>query len=597
MRKTNRRGFLKLACGTGAGALALPFIRSSSLLSAAGKPNLLIILTDQQREQAHFPEGVSFPNWDRLREAGISFSRYHGASAPCTPSRANIFTGQHSRSVNMIDNLNFGYVDDMAEEIPTLGTMLQEAGYYTAYKGKWHLHDILDVGCEDVDTVDALASYGFTEYNPCGDFHGAPWGGVQHDREIAKAAVEWLQERAPVIVQTQPFCLVVSFINPHDIMFYDADGFIGPVQVAQGNFPILPHPPAPPYFRDWDPDPPSSLYDDDLSTKPWGQQEFKRVIDYLFGSIPVWAKPMWERYINYYINCMLDVDYQMGLVLDALDASGFGENTIIVASSDHGELGGVHGGLRQKGPCIYRENLNLPLTIVHPDVAGGTTSDALFSSVDLVPTLMSLVGVGEAQLKSWYPEVIGYDMSGSLTSTSSVGARASSAAGVLFTYDGYSTVDLDYTIAITEIQKDNPGECVVPGGTPNLDNRGFLRGLFDGRYKFARYFSHNGYNRPTTLGELRENNDLELYDTEADPDENYNLAYDPAFESLLESMSNALEGLIDQEIQGDDTGYPVPDFSQCDQFDTIAGMAPGEGKTSFSRAAAGARIGRRIGKR
>ena len=103
--------------------------------------------------------------------------------------------------------------------------------------------------------------------------------------------------------------------------------------------------------------------------------------------------------MNFYLNCIRDVDRSIALVLDALAASGQADRTVVVFTSDHGEMAGSHG-LRQKGNLVYDENFHVPLVVVHPDVAGGGRSHALGSAVDLAPTILELAGVEPARLRS-----------------------------------------------------------------------------------------------------------------------------------------------------------------------------------------------------
>src|SRR6202012_6110917 len=96
--------------------------------------------------------------------------------------------------------------------------------------------------------------------------------------------------------------------------------------------------------------------------------------------------------LNFYLNCLRDVDRSIDLVLDALAASGQADRTVIVVTADHGDMVGSHG-LRQKGALVYDENFHVPFIVSHPDIAGGTTTDALTSAVDIAPALLEMAGV------------------------------------------------------------------------------------------------------------------------------------------------------------------------------------------------------------
>ena len=115
----------------------------------------------------------------------------------------------------------------------------------------------------------------------------------------------------------------------------------------------------------------------------------------------------WLEGMNFYLNCIRDVDRSIGTVLDALEASGEAAHTIVVFTADHGDLVGSHG-LRQKGNLVYDENFHVPLIISHPDVAGGSTTDALASAVDLAPTLLAFAGADDERIAADHPALHGH---------------------------------------------------------------------------------------------------------------------------------------------------------------------------------------------
>ena len=97
--------------------------------------NIVFILTDQERS---FRPG-ELPAHERLMKRGTVFTNHTINSCLCTPSRSVVYTGQHIQHTRMFDNTNFPWIQSMSTEMRTVGDMLREAGYYTAYKGKWHL--------------------------------------------------------------------------------------------------------------------------------------------------------------------------------------------------------------------------------------------------------------------------------------------------------------------------------------------------------------------------------------------------------------------------------------------------------------------------
>jgi len=157
-------------------------------------------------------------------------------------------------------------------------------------------------------------------------------------------------------------------------------------------------------------------------------------------------RDMWHNHVNYYLNCLLDVDRHIGAVLDALEASGQADNTVIIFTADHGEMGGAIT-LRQKGSVAFRETVNVPLVIVDPRRPGGVRTDAVGSHLDLVPTILAYAGLPEAELRQRYPALKGYDLSGVVETPTSDGPRGSSAEpgkGCLLTYDMIATIDAEW---------------------------------------------------------------------------------------------------------------------------------------------------------
>jgi arylsulfatase A-like enzyme len=127
--------------GSGAAASPPPTGSARAAKSASGPCNVLFILTDQERScrPGELPKDYVLPARERLATAGIVFENHQINSCACTPSRSVLYTGRHIQETNMFDNTNFPWISSMSTDIPTAGQMLREAGYYTAYKGKWHL--------------------------------------------------------------------------------------------------------------------------------------------------------------------------------------------------------------------------------------------------------------------------------------------------------------------------------------------------------------------------------------------------------------------------------------------------------------------------
>ena len=167
--------------------------------AAGGAYNILFILTDQERyfRPGELPEDYRLPAHERLARKGMVFENHRINSCVCTSSRSVLYTGRHIQQTRMFDNTNFPWISSMSTDIKTIGHLLREAGYYTAYKGKWHLTKEF----ETVNELDAptkiftkeMEAYGFSDYIGRRRHHRAHQGGYLHDGMIAATGVSWLR--------------------------------------------------------------------------------------------------------------------------------------------------------------------------------------------------------------------------------------------------------------------------------------------------------------------------------------------------------------------------------------------------------------------
>jgi arylsulfatase A-like enzyme len=538
------------------------------------QPNILMIVTDQEYAHQPMPAEFALPSRDRIRARGVSFNHHHCTTTVCTPSRSVMITGRHTPHTRMFDNTNFAWIDDMKADpktLPTIGHMLRDLGYHTVYKGKWHLSEFPAKG-----TREAMEPYGFSEYQDWGDVVGGPMDGALKDSKIADEAVDWLAKRAPEVAAANPWFMTVNFVNPHDVMYFDTDAE-EMVQV-KALFPIFDAPDTPLYHQRWQTTLPASFFDD-LEGQPPAVRNYKRLCDAYYGRIPMDRRDMWHNHVNYYLNCHLDVDRHIGAVLDALEASGQADNTIVIFTSDHGEQGGAHH-LRQKGSVAFQESVNVPLVIADPRHPGSGRRDAVGSHLDLVPTILAYAGLPEDERRKRYPLLKGHDLSGVVRDPASVGPRGSSATpgkGSLMTYDMIATIDAEWfsrnATKVFDAAAHQAGQEFHRGmdefkdlvneiGVPNLEKREMFRGVFDGRYKLVRYFGMGHYNLPTSVQQLLADNDVALYDLQSDPEEMDNLA-NPAHpkydEALLSAMNQKLNALIAEEIGEDKAMFTPPE--------------------------------------
>lgn len=564
-KKFSRRDFVKTLGLTGAALAASQFPGASLAQGAPAvikrkRPNILLIMSDQERGWADLHPGLGLNAHEWLMERGTHFSNFNVNTTPCSPSRSNIYTGQHTQHTGLITNVGAPPFPELKTSIPTLGHMLREQGYYTAYKGKWHLSDVpnndrVRYG-HNPTSRDALEPYGFSDSSDNILTDGATWTGYKHDGEVASEASYWLSEKGRSL--NQPWFMAVNFVNPHDVVWFDAPDRQQSRTRLDRDFlsPLSPPPAEGVYTKDWDLPLPKSYYADDLKGKPWSQTSYVDFCNACYGVIDPKDEARWRKYQSYYYNCIRDVDSHALTVLRTLQNLKLDDNTIIIYTADHGEMAGAHG-LRQKGPHMYKENVRVPFFIKHPDVRGGTSTQALGSAIDIVPTLLGFAGVSDAQRAEKYPALKGVNLAAAVADPKARTAR--DAKGHLYDYNSMLYVDPEVAKALMTEREVASWWTLIKHSFktghvgPVLTHPGLFRGVHDGRYKFARYFAPSQHHIPKDWDTLLKYSQLELYDTQADPNEITNLAAQPEqHKELILSLNAKVNTLIMDEIGFDD---------------------------------------------
>ncbi|HEX4969261.1 MAG TPA: sulfatase-like hydrolase/transferase [Nitrospiraceae bacterium] len=578
-------GFGVMALGLGLGTVAHSQTREAKSASAdesyRGPYNILFLLTDQERffRPGELPTDYSLPAHERLMKQGTTFLNHRISSCVCTPSRSVIYTGQHIQHTRMFDNTNFPWINSMSTDIRTVGSMLREAGYYTAYKGKWHLskefETVNKLGTPTKIFTQEMEAYGFSDYFGIGDIIAHTQGGYLHDGVIAAMAGSWLRGKGrELAAEGKSWFLAVNLVNPHDVMFYDTDLPGSMVQAKRGIMHVARDPVDPLYAKQWNFKlPPNHAQPLDAPGRPAAHRDFLRSHDALVGPIPP-EEARWRRRHNYYLNCLRDVDRNIATVLSELDASGLASRTIIILTADHGDLDGAHQ-LHAKGAASYREQNHVPLIISHPAYRGGRRCHAVTSHVDLGPTLVRLTGTSDDLWRKITKGLPGKDLSGVLANPEQVDVHAIR-EGTLFNYNMFAYLDGDFVYkAVEHINAGGkPGDLKAAGIVPDMRKRGAVRSIYDGRYAFARYFSPKQHNRPKNLEDLYQFNDVELYDLDSDPLELHNLAMNSKQHGdLIVALNEKLNRLIDSEV-GEDRGQMLPGGNDGGWEVTRETMAP-----------------------
>jgi arylsulfatase A-like enzyme len=220
------------------GLFALSFVLAIGSLAIAGAAekqptenpvskipnNILLIICDQESRKLQAAEGYKLPARDTLARRGITFGNHYIAAAQCTPSRGVMFSGQPPQVNGVFDQLESGYVQSLRTDRPSLGTIMKQLGYTTAYYGKFELLKDVVWPSEKINYTDAIKKYGFDHFAPDGDKNGTPNQGYNTDTYTSTLGVRWLRANAQKLNEKgKPWFMVVSYVSPHDIMYADAN--------------------------------------------------------------------------------------------------------------------------------------------------------------------------------------------------------------------------------------------------------------------------------------------------------------------------------------------------------------------------------------
>ena len=540
---------------------------SSNMLPQVDAPagyNILFVLVDQEHFFDKWP--IPVPAREAIKKKAITFLNHQNATVQCSSARSVIYTGQHIQHSGIFDNLNFLWQPDLSSKVKTIGHRLNELGYYPAYQGKWHLSATMDVvkhaykaPLENYRKI--MEGYGFHDFLGFGDICDKEWGGYTFDKANVASALAWLRNQGQTLqAKNQPWYLAVNIVNPHDVAYYNSDL---PNQTQQQDSAAIPVPRAPAddlYKATWDsyPLPESRKQALDAPGRPPAQKTYQEAWNAVCGNWPNEDR-RWRSLLNYYFNCMRDSDQNVAAVMQGLKDSGMEDNTIVIFTADHGELGGSHQ-MRGKGTTAYKEQNHLPLMIIHPAYPGGKECKAVTSQVDLAATIISLTGKDSASRKKAAEGLPGRDLV-PLLKNPELAELESLRPGALYNFNmlSFSSVEWarrTYPWMFSGHVATQEELNLLKIHEPNFVNRSAMRSVSNGRYRFSRYFSPLHFNTPTTFEELIANNDLELFDLQNDPEEMINLAMNPKQNAeLIMAMNKLTNELIVQEVGIDDGSF------------------------------------------
>jgi choline-sulfatase len=491
----SRRRFLQGSALTAGslwlGGLGLGRAGAWAPTSLAGM-NVVMFITDQERAIQHFPLGWSqqnLPGLAQLKRHGVTFENAFTNACMCSPARSTLqsgyFPAQHGVKYTLESDMEPPTYPQVPLPTPStlanVATVMSAAGYNVIYKGKWHCSKPAGASWSPSD----LSAYGYSRWNPddAGANQSLPemGGGIaNNDGRFMTSVGDYetgdegaLQFLTSTAASQQPFFMIISLVNPHDVLAYprndSAAGYSN--EWLEGGIGL------------------PATVDEDLRLKPRAQEAFLKIFN-LSGKL---RTPEQKRnYLNFYGNLMRASDNYLVNVLAALDSvttssgSSLYDDTLVIRTADHGEMGVAHGGLRQKNFNVYEESLRVPLVYSNPQLfKRPRRSSALVSHVDFLPTLASLFSAPQSARSAWE----GKDYSRLVLQSKAAPVQDY----IVFTYDDFQA-----------------GQASGPYVPPPQH----IVSIRETRWKIAQYYDPAGSARA----------EWEMYDLKTDPLETTNIA-------------------------------------------------------------------------
>ena len=491
MKITRRKAMQTMAvAGTGA------FISQCARETGAKKKNIIFIMTDDQTVDQMSCYGhpvLRTPNMDRLASEGTRFNHCFCNNSLCAPSRASVLTGCYSNISGIRGNTEKkGEVERLNPSLKTFPELLQQAGYYTALIGKYHIRQ---------DPI------GFDEWRIL------PGQGLFFDPDFIENGVvtknkgyvtDIITDKTLACLEAReadkPFCIVYQHKGPH-----------------------RPFTPAPRHAHLWDDIefPYPETFDDDYSTRRIAKLAADMKIenslagdyDDLPKNLSVEEKKRWifQRFVKDSYRAVVGIDENLGRVLDYLDTQGIMDDTIIMYTSDNGFFLGEHGWYDKR--FMYEPSLHIPLVIRHPGIGtGGQVCNEIVQNIDFAPTILDIAGVPIPQ------EMHGRSLRPLLEGTTPPDWRK------IAYYEYYE----DSWRRYKDIQKNEISDTTYVRYF-TAHRVGPHRGVRNDRYKLIEYYTEGDY--------------WELFDLEKDPNEVKNLYGEAGYDDITQGLKQELRRL------------------------------------------------------
>jgi N-acetylglucosamine-6-sulfatase len=468
-------------------ALLAVLAASCALSHAATRPNVVFILTDDQRFDAVSCMGsahLETPHIDRLAAEGVLFRNHFCTTSLCSPSRASILGGLYAHTHGVTNNFT-----DYPRELPTFPRQLQKAGYTTAYIGKWHMGEKDDSrrpGFDHFVTHRGQGKYFDTEFRANDGERKVVPG--YYTTVVTDMAIEWMEERRES-GDGKPFLMMLGHKAPHSFYFPEPkyEGAFDDVRV--------------PY--------PETAFQ--LDDKPvWISQRLSTWHG-IYGPLFDWRKDFpdtsaagmgaFENMVRAYWGTLLSVDDSVGRLYDYLWRTGQLDNTLFIFTSDNGLLEGEHGMVDKR--TAHEGSIRIPFVMRYPQLVSPKRPKVIEAQTLTLDFAASILDICAAEPlprthgRSWKKLVTGGDP----------GWRTS------WYYEYNYEVQFPYT--------------------PNV------RALRTDRWKYIRYPHGDG---------SPDQHMAELYDLRNDPGETRNLAGDEAHADLVKELRAELDQRIAEMV-------------------------------------------------
>lgn len=472
------------------------------------RPNLLFIFADQLRFDALGCNGNKFihtPAIDRLAREGLTFNHAYSSCPLCAPYRGQLLTGNYSHVNGVICNEYRLFPNQR-----TMAHMLHDAGYKTAFIGKWHLgygpyttgkrYGFDDLYAYNCDHRYYHISYWHNEDGPI------PINGYAPETET-KLTLDYIKQHVTANPE-QPFCVMLGWGPPHH----------NPLPNSYSQYPQE--------FNIYNPD----------------ELELPR-------NFPRQFRPFARREMADYYGMVTSLDFYMQQILSFLDEQGLADNTIVCFTADHGDHLSAHGQgkpydkwmaphLRAAKATPYEESIHVPFILRWPaKVQGQRRTDVMFTSTDILPTLMDLMGLP-------VPLVQGSNLSHAVLADSTAGP------------------DSVYL------------QILGTGWPDRVEWVGLWRGVHTKEFTYARWKVPNQRRV--------------LFDRIADPDEMNNVVDDPKYSDVVKEYEARLQDWLAATGDPFDTGKRLPqtgmlDLGQMFIHDKWLKQAPAEYAQAIAR--------------